>query len=296
MALDSAESDLLGFPTVLHSSLCLQLCHITNKTMTKGVLRNTTPCDGCALRRVRCDGIFPCGQCTKRGLNCTFLRPRLKRGPKGIRAEPARKVHVFQTALRDSLEEEHKNALTVPTASTVCELASPVVDDTCSLQSYLRFLRIYHLQLYSIWPVVSTAALVQKLKRNNDDHESHALAAALCAATIAQLRLPEHNTDSIAIDSCKLEKETQRHRSLFDYRESGSLDSLLTSFFLHIYWANSGKLQTSGLYLREAITYAHRFTLHRPELHTKLDTTQYELQLRIYWMLFITERLVLRTW
>ncbi|OAL26040.1 hypothetical protein AYO22_04454 [Fonsecaea multimorphosa] len=68
------------------------------------------------------------------------------------------------------------------------------------------------------------------------------------------------------------------------------MSSLLTSFFLHIYYANADKLRTAGFYLRETLTYAHGLKLHQLDSYAGINLDEYQLRLRVYWILFISER------
>ena len=69
----------------------------------KGVRR---ACDCCRKRKVRCDGLEPCGPCRRTALRCAYLQAPKKKGPKGLRS--ARVLH----ALREIDE-----SLTSPTGS-----------------------------------------------------------------------------------------------------------------------------------------------------------------------------------
>ena len=120
--------------------------------------------------------------------------------------------------------------------------------------------------------------------------ESYALAAATCSAAIAQLRLPEHAPDFTPVSSRTFAQEAQLLRTCFDYRERPTLDALLTSFFLHIYFSNADKLRSAAHFLRESLTYAQQMFLHHPDTYQSMACEEYELRLRIYWILFVSER------
>jgi hypothetical protein len=117
------------------------------------------------------------------------------------------------------------------------------------------------------------------------------LAASICAASIAQLRLPEH-TDSCetTISSHQFAKDAQVVREQYEYRECHKLPSVLTPFFLHIYFANASKLRTAAVYLRESIASVHWLGLDRQETYESLEGKERSLKLRIFWILFISER------
>ena len=255
-------------------------------------MRSSNPCDGCALRRVRCQGGYPCDECRNRLVSCTYLRARRKRGPKGPRSETNQKIEKFQRQLQgDNRQNPHDGLANQTTPETNIDTPSPTRFHRFSLDVYQQVLEIYHLRLYTVWPVVSHKDLMARLRNDDSDFEAYSLASALCAAVIAQLRLREHAFSFGSIPSTDFEAEAQKLRYLFDYHEHYSLTSLLTSFFLHIYFANVDKLRTAGFFLREALTYAHGLGLHKPDTHADVEPVTRQLMLRIYWILFVSERL-----
>ncbi|KIW67923.1 hypothetical protein PV04_03902 [Phialophora macrospora] len=68
------------------------------------------------------------------------------------------------------------------------------------------------------------------------------------------------------------------------------MSSLLTSFFLHIYFANADKLRTAGFFLRESLTYAHGLKLHQPGSYAGFNYRDRQIRLRVFWILFVSER------
>lgn len=265
-------------------------------------MRSITPCDGCALRRVRCRGGHPCVECQRRSLTCTFLRIPKKRGPKGPRLATGCRIKTFQKDLEKAnppSRDLHPTSTSTSTQQQPAEgspnLPTHPPPAPClhhiPLSSYLEFLEIFRHRLYPVWPIVSYDDLISRLRADNQDFEAYALAGALCAAVISQLRLLEHAASFLPVSSRHFQMESERLRILFDYRDHYSMASLLTSFFLHVYFANTNKLQTAGLCLREAIAYAHGLELHRPESFASLAAiSEHQLRLRVYWILFISER------
>ncbi|CAM1505989.1 Fc.00g116260.m01.CDS01 [Cosmosporella sp. VM-42] len=165
-----------------------------------------------------------------------------------------------------------------------------ILPEQLPLATYCEILTLFDERLYPVWPVVTADALIAKLTADENDYESWALAASLCAATIAQLRLQEHTDIWDVPLSHNFSCTSQRLRELYDYRESYSFSSLLTPFFLHIYFANTGKLRTAGIYLRESITYVHGLSLDQPETYHTLNDRERSFRLRLFWLVFISER------
>jgi hypothetical protein len=114
------------------------------------------------------------------------------------------------------------------------------------------------------------------------------LALSACTATILQLQLEVHGTGMPPPQAC-IDK-VEEMRSMAHYRRHPSLDSLLTSFFLHVCYIRVGYQPVSTLLLREAITMAHLLGLHQPSHYAEQDQETAQTHLRVLWLLFITER------
>ena len=315
----------------------------------------TNPCDGCALRRVRCEGGRPCKDCRKRCLECTFLRVSKKRGPKGPRRTTSDKIRALQHDL--SMARATNNAsqtqVSTPTptendvtnlmgvdsgasttgsppyygaggpirlgtemyAAAAATMPSPRIVEgplpkhsVQPVASYKRFLDVFKERLYSVWPVLCAETILARLNNDPSDYDTWALAASVCAGVISQLRLPEHchpkisspgsSGSSPASSRGKTHVSTSHDfaadaiyfREQYDFRERPTVASLLTSFFLHIYCANSEYLSTAGFHLRESLTQAHMLGLHRSASYATVSPGERELRLRVYWVLFVSER------
>ncbi|KAK5200848.1 hypothetical protein LTR16_004684, partial [Cryomyces antarcticus] len=159
------------------------------------------------------------------------------------------------------------------------------------MKSLEVYLDIYHHKMYPIWPVVDKSALVARLRQPSDDAEAYALAAAVCAATATQLQLVfAVSGGDISLDPATMITEVQEIRTLIDYQETPTRERLLTSFFLHVYYIHVEKRNRSSFHLRESITFAQLLNLHREGHYSDLDMDTIQHDLRIYWLLFITER------
>lgn len=279
-----------------------------------GAERTSYPCDACVLRRVRCGTDRPCHECQKRGLECTSLRTRKKRGPKGgPRRATGDKVRTYQQDLRSVLkdtrevaengrgrpdlgphdpQDEGSKFRTRGSSSEpkVCDASYSVEKHNRNpVAAYCKFIEIFQHQLYSIWPVIDHQFLIARVTDYEDDFESYSLAAALCAAAISQLRLSEHSTSQDKVSSSSFALDAEYFKTRFDYREECSLSCLLTAFFLHMYYANANKMRTATMLLREAITFAHELELQHLDTLTNLEPEEKSLRVRVYWLLYITE-------
>lgn len=273
-------------------------------------------CDPCSIRKIKCHEGLPCQQCSAASLSCTYDRKRKKSGPKGPRKrtkEAIKQTQHQQSGKRtrqETTDSEPDVADAIATSSSLdqtrahsktCDpsnsrdgdrsnsppsIVSPQPDDRVSLSSLTYYLNIYNSCLYVVWPIVDHQKLVQRLHQG-DNKIAYALATSICSATIAQLQLPpdEHGNSSHS-----MAYEAEKTRLMLDYPKHQTVDALLTCFFLHAFYANTGKITKSTLLLREAIAHAHILGLHQDLFYTELDAETIQYHLRIAWVLFITDR------
>ncbi|KAL2784593.1 hypothetical protein BJX66DRAFT_84391 [Aspergillus keveii] len=252
------------------------------------------PCDACALRRVKCDGCNPCTWCLKHDQPCTYLRVRKRRGPKGPRPSTIIRV-TEQRTLSPRMDEA--SFTSAPISSTMNTPATPSTvsgyTSRIPLSQYFTYLDMYQSKLYAIWPVVAAEHLKARLcDETHIEPDVHALAAALSAATILQLRLldAESDSSSAAATSEAFVRECLRHRNTLTSSNTISTNLLLISLFLHMYYANTGQIHAATFALRDAITYVHLLRLDDEDTLDSLPVEEREVGIRIFWVLFVTER------
>ncbi|WQF84624.1 hypothetical protein CDEST_09638 [Colletotrichum destructivum] len=297
--------------------------------MEKKKTRMSNPCDGCSLRRVRCSGGRPCGECRKRSLDCTFMRVPRKRGPKGPRVSTSNRIAQYQEQIRQdqasnpgpespdtglghspqspasNCADEEIRQRRLPSQSSKDDGSlDPLLNGSepgcpqLPLWLYIEYLGKFRDSLTPVWPILDIDSLVERLKKQPpDDYEAFALAGAVCATVIAQLRLSQlrlpkqqRSTSDISVVAETFARHAQHLRDQHSYRESESTDSLLTAFFLHVYFANTERIRAGAMYLHEAIAQLSLQRLHQPETFDHLPDEQRELMLRIFWLVFVTER------
>lgn len=281
-------------------------------------------CDPCSVRKVRCDGAQPCSRCAAASWDCTYLKTHGKSGPKGPRRTTEAAIRKLQERSKSRLEESRSNS------DASCDTGSPNVIDVRYSQSppptsdpdidgfvwpqpigpafspiikepqristscIAQYLEIYQTRGYGIWPVVDADALVAHLLTHQDDMEAYGLATAICAAIVSQFSTDVEPGSPVEghyrISSVTFEAEAKKARDDSDHMELVTISSLLSSFFLHVYSANIGRMNISTVLLGEAITKAHILGLHKPTYYQALTVEQAQHNLRIYWLLFITER------
>lgn len=252
-------------------------------------------CDSCSIRKIKCNGRSPCDACLVSSLPCLNLRRLKKSGPKGPRKRTKEAILQIQQTSQDSdgsqcvlgvLRPSTPRASSGDVRSGMSSPDSSPPTRRIPIATFTYYLNTYQNQLYFIWPIVNWRALLIRLG-DADDTVAYALAASICAATMAQLHLDE-DLDGHSYQSMACEAESAQF--LLDYPKHQMIDGLLTYFFLHVFYSNIGKFTKSTLRLRDAITYAHLMELHQDSFYVNLcpDVTQYHL--RIAWILFITDR------
>ncbi|KAK6523058.1 hypothetical protein TWF281_002481 [Arthrobotrys megalospora] len=80
-------------------------------------------CDGCSIRKIRCDGVQPCRACHKAGLPCTFLKALRKGGP---RKPTARTIEAIKRTQEEYTRDLDPDGLQIHPPSA----AVPVDDET----------------------------------------------------------------------------------------------------------------------------------------------------------------------
>lgn len=134
--------------------------------------------------------------------------------------------------------------------------------------------------------------IIELLRADMQDMETYALANAIGAATIAQLKLDQTGMDTATASS--MIEECQRTKFMGKNGESANLNILRIAFFLHIYYENQDQGGVKSLlFLREAITIAQIMRLHRESSYFSLSRSEQQVRRRILWLLFVTERYTL---
>lgn len=163
-----------------------------------------------------------------------------------------------------------------------------------TVESLVLRLCIYRLRLFPVWPIVAVEGVIAALHRDAHDIETYALAVAVGAATMAQLKLDRFQDGGVddGATAQSMEAECQRIRRIHGLDNGpANLNKLRTSFFLHIYHENQEPGGTKSLlYLREALTLAQIMGIHRASSYRGLDPAEDRLRRRTLWLLFVTER------
>ena len=252
-------------------------------------------------------------------MECTFNRTPGIRGPRSLRPKTIKQI--YETQQQGTAQSSDKGGAGTgflhqgvsgasPSTSTTVDdeggatggafatSGSNHADGTPAAALVLR-LCIYRLRLFPVWPIVAVEEVMAALQQDPEDRETYALANAIGAATMAQLKLDRsrHAEINDTLTAHDLEAECRRALRLAEDSFRGAeaaepnLNTLRTSFFLHIYHENQRPGgPKSLLYLREAITLAQVMGLHRPSSYPLLPPPEQRMRRRILALLFVTER------
>ena len=232
-------------------------------------------CDTCIVRKVKCNGSWPCSTCqyAVKRVPCTYLRPVGKRGRKA-RQPVLEDQHQSQcllvidgekggTHIVENVHQHIEEVVVSPLDSSLPHRISKAI--------LAPILRLYHQFSYSVWPVVNASTLLDNLdhvdfERTRHDSESVAcLVLALCAATMAQLHLAPVADGHRMVDSTAMAQACLRIRNnRGKHREHPDISSVLVSFFLHVYYAKANQSTSAMMYIQEAISGAQLLQLDKP--------------------------------
>lgn len=254
-------------------------------------------CDVCVRRKTRCDNAQPCGKCleSKEPQSCTYLNPVLKRGPKAPRrgrpnVRPPRPIAKrVSLGARDPTPLQSKENLI--SQDKPIDTPSPLALQSSVLVSIIG---IYKRRMYPVWPVVNAQELANRLraaKSVENDGGAYILATALCAATIAQLKLDDAEKRMQNAGAKAMEQECTVLRNACNYRERPCMDNVLASFFLHVYHAKIDNRKAAMMSLQEAIYFARMLRLD--DAQSGDGDTKKGL---VYLLLWVSERYVIEYW
>lgn len=257
-------------------------------------------CDRCKARKIKCSGAQPCHQCRDSAFSCTYLITQQVRGPRvATRLNPRSRndnteprgshgPHGPEVApLRSITRPEASGRSCLPVTTNTMDQTHHHIP-TCDLIAQLQ---LFNSKLASIWPIVNVDDMVTNLESSNDI-ECRALATAVVAATMSQLSLSIYCADRRNIADQAV-AECHEYCLQLPIWKSPNLTTLRIRFFLHAYYENIRPGSSESLlYLREAVTLVQILGLHEEIYHVWLPEEDAHLSRALFWLLFVTERLV----
>lgn len=265
--------------------------------MTTAVKR---ACDACHRRKVRCDGVNPCRNCSASQLACTYNAIPQKKGPKGSRAKVINELK--ETQRQTSLSAKLQGGMNGATSPTLAPTPRLLAKET--VKACIDF---FFAHLYPTMPILDRQRLEQDAMYMDQNLDTYCLLTALCAFVCLQpgmvlptMGMPMNdpfNPDMMfggnIVTSTLLMEETIRVRKGFDYVMSPTLNSLRTSYFLFAVHHGLEMHDRAWFYLREATTLAHMARMNEEQAYMQYDShdsIDASRRRTLFWVLFVSER------
>lgn len=261
--------------------------------MTQAVKR---ACDACHRRKVKCDGINPCRNCSSAQLACTYNAIPQKKGPKGSRAKVISELRESQrqTSLATKVHNRMNGIPSPPdppgSVPTPGMLAPEVISEC---------VEFYFVNLYDKAPILDRQHIDQQAPFVEKNRDSYCLLASLCAFIMLQPGMALPPNDSYGLEmvpgativaSQLLLEECLRVRKGYEYLENPSLHTLATSFFVQAAYQALELHNKAWFYLREATTMLHMNGLNEEKTYSQWDVAESSRRRRLYWLFFVLER------
>lgn len=200
-----------------------------------------------------------------------------------------------------------------PPQSQLCErVIGRKTDVRLCLTSFIPFVDIFFERLYAVFPVIDKSCVMELLQSDDPPQPLPAsfypFLAALAAAVIVQLNAtdteilqpsasadtppspigptPRNPSADFFVSHCLQTRWSQ------GFIENPNEWTVLTSFFLFAYYGNLDRSRSAWYYLREAIGFAQALGLDDTESYVGMDLSTLQRRQRLFWLLFVTERLV----
>ncbi|KAH8879578.1 hypothetical protein GQ53DRAFT_29771 [Thozetella sp. PMI_491] len=251
-------------------------------------------CDACHRRKVKCDGINPCRNCSASQLACTYNAIPQKKGPKGSRAKVISELreNQRQTSLSHKVQGR-MNGIHAP---------SPTLSPTPGLltsEMVKECIEFFFANMYPTMPILQRQRLEQQAMYMDQNLDTYCLLTSLCAFMMLQPGMGMPGSDPYGLDSMPganivsgtlLMEETIRVRKGYDYLDSPTLNSLCTSYFLFSCYYGLDLHDKAWFHLREVSTLALMAGMNKEETYMQYDAIEASRRRRLYWLLFVTER------
>ncbi|KAL1842784.1 hypothetical protein VTJ49DRAFT_4269 [Mycothermus thermophilus] len=256
-------------------------------------------CDACHRRKVKCDGIAPCRNCSASQLACTYHAIPQKKGPKGSRAKVINELK--ETQRQSSLTAKLQAGLN-GVGPSLSLAPTPRLLSKETLSACINF---FFDNMYPTMPILERQRLEQDAMYMEQNLETYCLVTSLCALVCLQpgMVLPASTAhDPFSPDmmfggnimtSTLLMEETLRVRKGYDYVANPTPNTLCTSYFLFAVHNGLEMHDKAWFHLREATTLAYLARMHEEQAYLQYesnDGVDASRRRRLYWLLFVTER------
>lgn len=230
-------------------------------------------CDGCRLRKVKCNGLQPCQQCNHLDLSCRFSLAKERDQRKTVRGR-------LVAQLKSGQPQEQQQQQQVPYS-----------DDF-----FFGLLSDYETVVYPVNPVITRAEMAESIKQMHTDstHESLVYAFAGVTINLTQATWRDVDGDIAARIRDMMDRSfTARSRAGDDTMQiiDVSVHRIMTCVFLEICLMAFNRYDRAFLMLREAISMIQMMETENNKREAKpISDAELARRQRLYWELFIHER------
>lgn len=253
-------------------------------------------CDACHRRKVKCDGVNPCRNCSSAQLSCTYNAIPQKKGPKGSRAKVISELR--ETQRQTSLSAKVQNRMN----GIACPPMGPSLSPTPGLltsELVKQCSQFFFDNLYPQAPILDSRQIEQQILYMEQNRDAYCLMTAMCAFIMLQpgMSMPSgdpYNLDMVPganiVSSQLLLEECLRVRKGYEYLDAITLNAIATNFFLFGCYSGQEAHDRAWYYLREATTMIHMAGMHKEDHYVQFDAAEAARRRRLFWLIFATER------
>ena len=251
-------------------------------------------CDACHRRKVKCDGINPCRNCSSAQLSCTYNAIPQKKGPKGSRAKVISELRENQR--QSSLSAKIQGRMTNNTSALSSFTPTQGLLTSEMIKTCIEF---FFANMYPTMPILNRQRLEQDAMSIDTTLDTYCLLSSLCAFVMLQPGMPvpasdPYGSDNIPgasiITATQLLEETLRVRKGYDYMLTPTLYTLATNCFLFACHYGLDLQDKAWCSLREATTLIHLVRMNKEETYQAWDKVDATRRRRLYWLVYAAER------
>ncbi|KAM0479576.1 hypothetical protein ACHAPX_004793 [Trichoderma viride] len=253
-------------------------------------------CDACHRRKVKCDGVNPCRNCSAAGLACSYNAIPQKKGPKGSRAKVISELRETQRQTSLSARVQARMNGIPPPPATEGLAPTPGLLTSDLVKECAQFF-FEHMNAQA--PILDRRQIDQQVLYMEQNRDAYCLMASLCAFVMLQPGMSMPANDAYNLDlvpganiiaSQILLEEAVRVRKGYEYLDQVTINALATNFFLFGCHYGMEMHDKAWYYLREATTMIQMNGMDKEEFYMPFDISEGSRLRRLYWLYYIVER------
>lgn len=260
---------------------------MSNNRLSDAMARHRA-CDACRYRKIKCSGGLVCEQCTKFRLPCVYsVQQKRVLVEKKKRSRRGQVISSYREAVlepRAAALEPGELQLTLQTMEN---------DNVIDKSVFTRIVEDYMVCIYPMFPIVSRNELTYCIDNMSENKLYSAFVHAVTLVTTCYTNSIQGNADSNLSQMCSLmlHKAIESRGPIMPDAEISVL-SIITATFIACGLVSFNKIDSSWLYLREAMTMVTTLNINDAKSPSKFDLKERSRRQRLYWLLYIHERFI----